>query len=43
MYFLSHVSRLINLVSQLLAHVSPLLPCAKVKTGDVGLFHLLII
>ena len=43
MYSLARVSRLINCVSQLIARVSRLLACARVKTGDVGLFPLLII
>ena len=43
MYSLARVSQLINCLSQLLAYVSRLLACARVKTGNVGLFSLLII
>ena len=37
------VIRLIDRLSRLLARVSQLLAYARVKTGDVGLFPLLII
>ena len=43
MYLLARVSRLIYRVSQLLARVIRLLACARVKTGDVVLFPLLIV
>ena len=43
MYSLAGVSRLIDRVSELLAHVIRLLACTRVKIGDVGLFPLLIV
>ena len=43
MYSLARVNRIIDRVSRLLACVSRLLACARVKTGDVGLFSLLIV
>ena len=43
MYLLARVSQLLDRVSQILARVSQLLACDRVKTGDVGLFHLLIV
>ena len=43
MYSLARVSRLLDCVSRLLARVSQLLACARVRTGDVGLFNLLIV
>ena len=43
MYSLARVSQIIDCESQLLARVSRLLACSTVKTGDVGLFPLLVI